>query len=163
MSIYTKNGDLGNSSLLNAKNKPKHNLEFEVLGKLDELQALLYNALVYSSSKEKFLESVCRDIQLINAYIAGASNISLVARLDEKTKTLEKEIDFLEEKLPKLKGFTRPKENKFSVHLNLVRVKAREAERYLVKFLAKKNGEEKGAILKYINRLSDYLFMKMLD
>ncbi len=162
MSIYTGNGDLGKSSLMGGKEKPKDSLEFEALGKLDEFQALLYICLTHVPPKENLLEQIAIDIQKINSYIAGFNDSSLIVQLDQSVRQLEKVIDALEAEITPLEGFVSPKDTSFSVHVNLARVKAREAERILVTLFGDDLSKTEGAVLKYINRVSDYLFMLML-
>lgn len=162
MSIYTGNGDLGKSSLVDGKERSKDGLEFETLGKLDEFQALLYVCLTHLPSKENLLEEIAIDIQKVNSYIAGFSETSLDVQLDQSVHQLEKVIDALEAEITPLEGFVSPKDTSFSVHVNLARVKAREAERILVTLFENDLSKTEGAILKYINRVSDYLFMLML-
>lgn len=162
MSIYTGNGDLGYSSIISGSPIPKSSHEFEVLGKLDELQAHFYLCLLHNSSKDLLLEVIAKDIYKINGFIAGASKKALETILRGRIKTMEQKMDEIEDSITPLSGFGSPNDTELSINLNLTRVKTREVERLLVSYFNEALSPERKIILAYFNRLSDYLFMLML-
>ena len=135
MSITTKTGDKGYSSILNKRLKKDH-IIFEAIGTLDELQAIIENVEI-----QKDLYEIMGAIATGNKDIR--SQISVVR--------LEKEIEKLEKKLKPVTKFLIFKKER-ARRLNWVRTVVRRAERSVV-FLKNKN------ILVYLNRLSDYYYL----
>ena len=155
MSIYTKKGDQGKSSLLDHKLFRKDDIHFEALGCLDEANSYLGLARCYCQKKklQTDLEQVQQDLMDI-----CASLVSSWAGFDfNRIKWLEEKIELLEKKLPKLSGFILPGGTIFSSHLHVARAMVRRAERMVVKFSRKE--KVKPPIFGYLNRLSDYLFV----
>ncbi len=162
MAIYTKNGDLGYSNLLDGVKKSKSSPEFNVLGKLDELQALIYVCLFYTSNEGNLLTEITHDIQKIGSYIAGAPLDTLSEVLNLRLEALEREIDAIEEKTTDLKNFKAPNKTELSLFYNLTRVKSREVERNVIELLGANLSQTDKIVITYINRLSDYFFAQML-
>ena len=140
MAIYTKTGDKGETGLYSGKRVYKDDLIIEVLGNLDEANSWL--GVVGGLTK------IQKDLMTICSILAGAK-LEFTAT---KTKALEEKIDKLEKDLPPLDHFVLPWGN-----LMYGRALVRRAERSLVKL--SKSQPVSPAILTYINRLSDYLFM----
>lgn len=137
MKIYTKTGDKGTPSLFNGLKVKKSNKIIEALGSLDELNAVL------GTIELPQIVEIQKDLMLINASIAGFKTVI------PKAEKLEKEIDKMERTLPKLKNFILPQGQ-----LHVARAVCRRAERKVVD-----SGRGQNDILKYLNRLSDYLFV----
>lgn len=131
--IYTKKGDFGETGLLGGKRVPKSDPLVEALGTIDELNAIL------GTLGLRELERIQREIMQINAYIAGFKT-----KIPSE-KYLEKSIDKMQKELPELKNFILPKGP-----FHLARAVCRRAERQAV---------SAGFKIKYLNRLSDYLFV----
>ncbi|MDP3994902.1 MAG: cob(I)yrinic acid a,c-diamide adenosyltransferase [bacterium] len=143
MSIYTKKGDKGKTSIFNGKRLSKDSLLIEAIGSMDEANSWL--GVIGG------FEDIQKDLMTISSILSGAKvDFSL-----SETEKLEKEIDGLEKKLPKLKGFTIPGGSGAKLHF--ARTLVRRAERGLVSLEIKNYKLE---ILAYMNRLSDYLYMK---
>ena len=153
MSIYTKTGDDGTTALYGGKKLLKSDLQVEVYGSVDELTSFI--GLVKDKIKNKndklFLISLQKDFYQIMAFLSGAK-LDLKF-LEEKVLTFEKKIDELEKKLPKLNRFILPGGTEISSWFQILRVICRRAERNVVRF------NNNIIIVKYLNRLSDLLFV----
>ncbi len=153
MSVYTKKGDKGKTSAIKWKCISKNELLFWAIGSLDELNSWI-GVISPTSPKATrgFLIEIQRNLFLINSVLAGAD----LKFPGGRTKKLEKEIDRLENKLPKLANFILPGGTPLAAKFHYGRVLTRRAERYLVAL----NEERKvnPEILKYVNRLSDLMF-----
>ncbi|MCX6705816.1 MAG: cob(I)yrinic acid a,c-diamide adenosyltransferase [Candidatus Woesebacteria bacterium] len=142
MSIYTKVGDGGKTFLFDGKKISKNSSICEALGSLDEVNSWLG---VIGGLKE-----TQKDLMIISSILAGAKiNFS-----SSKTKDLERRIDKLENKLPKLDGFIIPQEK--SAKLHFARALIRRAERAVV--AVPNLSAIRYPLLIYLNRLSDYIF-----
>ena len=153
MTIYTRTGDLGMTSLYGGKRVSKSDIQIEAYGSVDELTSFI--GLVASKISTKggdklFLISLQRDFHQIMAALAGAKiNLKF---LTEKIIGFEKKIDSLEKNLPKLNKFILPGGTEMSAWFHILRVICRRAERNVVRF------NNDGMIVKYLNRLSDLFF-----
>lgn len=169
MPIYTKTGDEGTTSLLGGRRVSKSIVRFEAIGCLDELNSILGIIISQIGTKEKLssLKEYLPRIQsellsvgsdLATPYSASSTFQKSIERIPEDfTKRLESEIDQMTKKLPKLRYFILPGGQNQASQLQLARAVARRAERNVVRLTkgAKVNPE----ILKYLNRLSDWLFV----
>ena len=161
--IYTKKGDGGTTSLLGGKKRiSKSSQVIRAIGSVDEVNSYLgvclSNLNLQSKSKKELINKLLdiqRDLFTMGAILAGAKIKLPSYRVIE----LEKEIDFLEEKLPVQKNFILPGGTAIAAHFIYTRALVRRAERELVKLsLQSKFGKYKQQII-YLNRLSDYLFI----
>lgn len=159
--IYTKKGDKGQTSTMRGKISKSDELA-EALGTIDELNSWLgvYREQILNSKHEdpnKFkipdeLKKIQSNLMTVNAILAGA-NKEFKAY---ETKHLENLIDKLQAKLPKLANFIYP-----MGELQYARAVARRTERKVVSYqlsVASEATIDKN-ILKYLNRLSDALFV----
>jgi len=158
MSIYTKRGDKGETCLIGSKDGGKQvskdSLRICAIGAVDELNSCV--GIVRSFSEDKGSDKKLKVIQsdlLTAGSILGGSELKFY---NSKTKKLEKEIDGLEKKLPKLTNFIIPNGTKIASFLHFARTLSRRAEREVVAL--SRIEEVKPQILVYLNRLSDYLF-----
>ncbi|MEK7526253.1 MAG: cob(I)yrinic acid a,c-diamide adenosyltransferase [Patescibacteria group bacterium] len=160
MSVYTKTGDKGETGLVSSDpNKPirisKSSAKIEVIGSIDELNSVL--GILVSNSEDQELCLILKDIQAnlftIGAIIAG----SKLEFSSDNTKHLEKLLDKWEGSLPVLKNFILPGGSQEAAWSFFARAVTRRAERNLVALSKKENINPE--ILKYINRLSDLLFI----
>lgn len=163
MAIYTKKGDSGTTGLFSTKLKnikrvSKGSDIISAIGSVDEANSYL-GICISLVKKEKtkkvdihFLENIQRNLFTIGSILAGAKLTF------EKTNTLllEKEIDKMENTLSPLTNFILPGGTIISAHLMYSRTLVRRMEREVVRLKKKDKMEE---ITKYINRLSDYLFI----
>lgn len=162
MSIYTKFGDKGKTSLFAGKVVSKANLRVNTYGALDELNS--YLGIILAKLKEvkikKTLNIVQSDLFSIGAYLANPlkeNDENLEKHLKEQVDFFENEIDLITKKLPVLKNFIFPGGGELGASLHFARTLTRRAERRVVELSEKEYVFPQ--ILIYINRLSDLLFM----
>ncbi len=161
---YTGNGDNGTTSLIGAEHIPKDNQLFFAIGTLDELNSNIGLALYYIHNEKVRgqLEGIQNDLFSMGAELASmlAKTSNTKTFSEERTSRLEKYIEELGSFLPELKKFVIPGGCEGAVHLHIARAVARRTEREIV--AASKSYKVSPAILKYINRLSSYLFVAAL-
>ena len=162
MKIYTKKGDEGNTQLLGGSMVKKTHIKLECYGTIDELNAFIgniYDQEISESHKEILLKI---QNQLFNlgsciAFDGKKESIKLPNITEQNIEMLEKEIDNMDASLPILKNFILPSGLSTVSKCHIARTICRRAERNLVAL-----GEEEKINplhLKYLNRLSDYLFV----
>lgn len=153
MSIYTKTGDDGTTALYGGKRISKADCQIETYGSIDELTSYIGLVVVKLKNKEEtsFLVEIQKDLYQIMGFLSGAK-IDLSV-LEKKVTKFEKKIDLIEEKLPKLNKFILPGGTEISSWFHILRVICRRAERNVVRF------NNNIIIVKYLNRLSDLLFV----
>ncbi|HIJ11287.1 TPA: ATP:cob(I)alamin adenosyltransferase [Candidatus Woesearchaeota archaeon] len=149
--LYTKNGDNGTTLLLGGPIAKDSRL-VHTIGCVDAFIASLDMCRLHLNSIDaRKLERVQDTLIKLTVFLTLREDNDIVTKKD--IGSLEKEIDILEKHIPaKFVRFNTPT----SCHLNEARVRCRELERFLVKYV------EKGIISKevfaYVNRLSDWLF-----
>ncbi len=174
MAIYTKTGDKGETKVFDKKSGEltqvrKDSCHIKTIGAIDELNSYLGVVKSKWESKQslpgkpgksesgnnyyKKLEQIQGNLFTINSILAG----SKLGLSSDETKNLEKQIDDWEGTLPVQMNFIYYGGSEISSLLFYARALARRAERELVEFT--KEQEVPEDIQKYINRLSDYLFM----
>ena len=161
MSIYTRTGDKGTTSLYGGKRVSKADLQVEAYGSVDELTS--YLGLIHSKVKDLkskvYLSGIQKDLYKIMAYLSG-SKLDL-GFLVSRVKNFEKRIDETEKELPKLTRFILPGGTELSSWFHILRTVCRRAERSVVKIFSSNESMKQSrnlAILKYLNRLSDLFF-----
>jgi cob(I)alamin adenosyltransferase len=161
MKIYTKKGDQGTTALIGGRRVPKNDLKIETYGTVDELNSwigLLRDHEIKNVYVEQLLEIQDRLFTAGSLLAADEGHKMQLPNLSESDiDYLENAIDAMNENLPEMKSFVLPGGH-FSVsHCHIARCVCRRAERLCV---ALNEIEQKYAtILKYLNRLSDYLFV----
>lgn len=164
MSIITKKGDKGITSLCYGVKASKDNPSIEACGVLDELCSFLglSKNLIKEQNNKKLIESIQKDLFVIGAEFATKfQHINKLKKRIDKSyiERLEKFIWDLEKKNKlKTRSFCLPGENLASSVLDISRAIARRAERLSVT-LRKKKILLNGDILIYLNRLSDLLYL----
>ncbi|MCB0349762.1 MAG: cob(I)yrinic acid a,c-diamide adenosyltransferase [Bdellovibrionales bacterium] len=176
--IYTKGGDLGETSLLGGRRVSKSNLQLEAYGTVDELNSTigvcLAQILLFEGANKsaKTLQSVVTTLKLtqhelfnIGSHLA-CEDEKLKPRLPELSKKLiaelESEIDKMTAELPVLKDFVMPGGHITSATLHVARTVCRRAERITISFIESQKTSpqlEQKHIVITLNRLSDYLFV----
>ena len=158
--IYTKGGDKGYTSIVGGKRVKKSSYLIEAIGNVDELNAFLGLVVNYLKPNQKdIIFNIQNDLFDIGADIAtplNKKNNNIRLRKNQ-TNYLEKEIDKINSKLKPLTSFILPGGNELSGWLHLARTISRRCEVSIVKLNEKNNINLE--ILKYINRLSDFLFI----
>jgi cob(I)alamin adenosyltransferase len=162
MTIYTRFGDKGKTSLYAGKTVSKASLRVNTYGTLDELNS--YLGFVLANTKNK---KIRQDLTIVqeDLFEIGASLASLVTNknealgkyLRERVLEFEKEIDRLTRELPELENFILPSGGITGSSLHYARTLARRAERRVVELSEKENINKETLV--YLNRLSDLLFM----
>ena len=160
--IYTKTGDKGQTSLGDGRRVSKDALRVEAFGTVDEANAALGVARLSAKGKlDAMLDRIQNDLFDLGADLCVPENPdnsrSRLRIAEAQVERLEREIDALNAGLKPLNSFVLPGGTALAAQLHLARTIARRAERLMVA-LAKK--EAIGApALRYINRLSDHLFV----
>jgi len=171
--IYTRTGDDGTTALGTGERRKKHDLRIAAYGTIDELNACLGIARLHTrgdADVDAMLARIQNDLFDLGADLCtpeqskgkGQGKGPAGARLavtDAQVTRLEHEIDALNAALAPLRSFVLPGGTPAAAHLHLARTVCRRGERLMVE-LADKEGEEvSAAALKYVNRLSDFLFV----
>lgn len=169
MSIYTKGGDKGETSLLGGVRVPKDSLRIEVYGTLDEVTSALGLARATTVN-----EDICKDIidlqgefidimgELASGPWEGASPVQLPKGRSFRTgpehvERLERMIDRLQAERIPYPHFVKPGGSQASAAMDMARTFARRAERRLVSL--GREEQVNPSLAKYFNRLSDLLYM----
>lgn len=161
MKIYTKKGDSGETSLFGGQRVSKSSLRIEAYGTVDELNSVIGVATshgVDSRSKE-LLDEIQIQLFVLGSDLATPPSKKLkIDRIGESDIIfLEQAIDELEEHLEPLKSFILPGGSPAGATLHVGRTVCRRAERLAVE--CSKEDEISDAAIKYLNRLSDFLFV----
>lgn len=164
MKIYTKTGDKGKTSLIGGTKVFKSDLRIESYGTVDELNSFV--GLCLDHLKSHNISNVLAEIQdrlfTIGAALACDPEKETKLKIPDLHETdvelLEKEIDKMNEVLPVMKSFILPGGHVTVSTLHVARCVCRRAERCCVR-MQKKEMEVESLIIKYLNRLSDYLFV----
>jgi cob(I)alamin adenosyltransferase len=163
LKIYTKIGDKGTTSLIGGTKVLKSDLRIEAYGTLDELNSYvgLCHDLLTDKSCKKILQEVQDRLFTIGSSLACDPEKEPKMRIpdlkEEDVVFLEKEIDRMNESLPEMKNFILPGGHSTVSHLHVARCVCRRAERCCVRL--QENEKEDSIIIKYLNRLSDYIFV----
>ncbi|MBL6657507.1 MAG: cob(I)yrinic acid a,c-diamide adenosyltransferase [Flavobacteriales bacterium] len=162
MKVYTKKGDKGTTQLIGGKRVPKNHERIDAYGTVDELNS--YMGLLRDQSVDKETQELIITIQnklfTIGALLANqdGNNKMKLPFIDEKdVSQLENEIDKMNGSLPEMRSFILPGGHTTVSFCHIARCVCRRAERLTIQI-----GEDVlqfEIILKYLNRLSDYLFV----
>jgi cob(I)alamin adenosyltransferase len=163
MKIYTKTGDDGTTGLFGGGRVRKCDARIDCYGTVDELNAALGWARVVAGAGSigDSLFRVQNELFVVGSHLAtpeDSPHTRSLPTLDEAmVGRLEMEIDAAEGELQPLRNFILPGGAEFAARLHLARTVCRRAERVLVDFSLDR--PVAGAILTYVNRLSDWLFV----
>jgi cob(I)alamin adenosyltransferase len=172
MKIYTKTGDAGTTGLFAGHRVLKSDPRIVAYGSVDELNSVLgvvlaqfpeslgESELLGRPLKQLLLE-IQKDLFSVGAELATPDPDSRGMRLlaAGRTQTLESMMDAAEEELPALTHFILPGGAPCAAYLHLARTVCRRAERNLVVLMQQADIADYGAVLVYLNRLSDCLFV----
>jgi cob(I)alamin adenosyltransferase len=163
--IYTRTGDDGTTALGNGERRKKYDLRIAAYGTLDEVSAAIGLARVHldeDAALDAMLARVQNDLFDVEADLCLAEKGPGGARLtvtDAQVEWLEQQIDLLNGELEPLRSFILPGGRPAAAYLHLARTVCRRGERLMVE-LADRPGEKvTPAALRYVNRLSDLLFV----
>ncbi len=163
--IYTRTGDEGTTSLGSGARRKKYDLRVSAYGTLDEVNAVLGIVRLHTTGNETLdaaLSRIQNDLFDVEADLCLSEKGPGGARMtvtDAQVTWLEGEIDRLNADLAPLKSFILPGGSPASAYMHLARTVCRRAERIMVELKDQPDEEVSPASLKYVNRLSDYLFV----
>jgi cob(I)alamin adenosyltransferase len=162
MKIYTRKGDAGDTSLIGGKRVPKHHVQIEAYGTVDELNSFVGLVRDWAPDKKtkEFLVLSQNRLFVMGSLLAEAkegSKMKLPQLNEEDVVAIENEIDRLEEGLPEMRHFILPGGHQAVSAAHVARSVCRRAERTVLRM----NEEHEVAelIFRYLNRFSDYLFV----
>lgn len=157
MKITTKTGDRGDTGLFGGRRVSKASTFIELVGQLDELQSYVGWARCAITDDEllRILDRIQDDLYRMMAVVGfGMKCPKHIREIDEEDVTfLEKYIIEWQDLVKNLSKFINPGSCEAAARLHIVRTVCRRVERRMVK------AEVEGEMLKYLNRLSDFLFI----
>jgi len=162
--IYTKTGDLGKTSLIGGTKVPKNNLRIETYGTIDELNSYigLTNDHLADENAKMMLKEIQDRLFTIGSSLASdpekAPAMKIPDLKEDDISLLEKEIDKMNEILPEMKSFILPGGHVAVSTTHITRCICRRAERLCVD-MQEHDLFVDPLVIKYLNRLSDYLFV----
>ncbi|TDE04118.1 cob(I)yrinic acid a,c-diamide adenosyltransferase [Flavobacterium hiemivividum] len=169
MKVYTKTGDKGTTSLFGGTRVPKDHIRIESYGTVDELNS--YIGLVRDQDMNAHYKAILAEIQdrlfTIGAILAtpqekevlksGELRLKNLGIVETDIELLENEIDNMESELPQMTHFVLPGGHTTVSYCHIARCVCRRAERLAVHLSHNEPVAE--IAIKYLNRLSDYLFV----
>lgn len=166
--IYTRTGDKGTTGLGTGERVPKHSLRIEAYGTVDEANAAVGMARVHLSGSHPGLDDKLSRIQ--NDLFDLGADLCVPDRgtkpeyeplrvTQSQVDRLEAEIDEMNSELKPLKSFVLPGGSPAAAALHVARTVCRRAERIMTELASDPNEVVSEAAIKYVNRLSDFLFV----
>ncbi len=169
MKVYTKTGDTGTTALFGGTRVSKHHIRIESYGTVDELNShigLIRDQEINSHYKDVLIEIQDR-LFTVGAILAtppeketlksGEKRLQNLGIKESDIEFLEQEIDKMEESLPPMTHFVLPGGHTTVSYCHIARCVCRRAERLAVHLNDIEPTDE--LVIKYLNRLSDYLFV----
>jgi cob(I)alamin adenosyltransferase len=165
--IYTRTGDDGTTALGTGERRKKYDLRVAAYGTLDEANAAIGIARLHTGD-DAALDAALARVQ--NDLFDAGADLTMPgkgrgpggARLtvtDAQVAWLESEIDRLNAELAPLKSFVLPGGSAAAAYLHLARTICRRGERLIAELRDKQDESVGDEVLKYVNRLSDFLFV----
>jgi cob(I)alamin adenosyltransferase len=165
--IYTRTGDDGSTALGTGERRPKHDLRVAAYGTVDEVNAVIGIARLHVAEfpgLDGMLLRIQNDLFDVGADLCmpdkgkgpGGARLDVT---EAQVEWLERQIDHLNKDLAPLRSFILPGGGPAAAHLHLARTICRRAERLIVELKDRPGETVTAAVLKYINRLSDFLFV----
>ena len=169
MKVYTKTGDTGTTALFGGIRVPKDHARIESYGTVDELNS--YVGLIRDQEINQHFKDILIEIQdrlfTVGAILAtppekevlknGQKRLQNLGIIESDIELLEKEIDTMEDSLPQMTHFVLPGGHTTVSYCHIARCVCRRAERLAVHL--SHNEPVADIAIKYLNRLSDYLFV----
>jgi cob(I)alamin adenosyltransferase len=169
--IYTRTGDDGTTALGTGERRKKYDLRIAAYGTIDELNACLGIARLHGAdvpAVDAMLIRIQNDLFDLGADLCspeldsgqgkGPDGVRLAVTQAQVTR-LEHEIDTLNEDLAPLRSFVLPGGSPAAAYLHLARTVCRRGERQMVELADRPEEKVSATALKYVNRLSDFLFV----
>ena len=163
--IYTRTGDDGTTALGTGERRPKYDLRVAAYGTVDETNAAIGVARLHvaaASPVASMLGLIQNDLFDVGADLAVPDRPGKAERLrivQSQVERLERDIDSLNANLKDLTSFVLPGGSPAAAHLHVARTICRRAERIMVELRDQPGETVTDASLKYVNRLSDFLFV----
>ena len=167
--IYTRTGDDGTTAIGSGARRKKYDLRIAAYGTVDEANAVIGLVRLHTAGDatldaalDKALGRIQNDLFDVEADLCLAEKGPGGARLtvtEAQVAWLEAEIDRLNAELEPLKSFILPGGSPASAYLHLARTVCRRAERHMAELKDRPGEGVSEPSLKYVNRLSDYLFV----
>ena len=165
--IYTRTGDDGSTALGSGERRKKYDLRVAAYGTIDEANAAIGVARLHTGHDAELDAALARiqnDLFDVGADLCtpGKGKGPGGARLtvtDKQVEWLEAEIDRFNAALQPLRSFVLPGGSAASAYLHLARTICRRAERLIAELKDKPDESVSSEVLKYVNRLSDFLFV----
>src|SRR5215469_3277616 len=165
--IYTRTGDDGTTALGSGERRPKYDLRVAAYGTVDEVNAAIGMARLHTGSDERIdamLARIQNDLFDLGADLCspekgkgpGGERLTIV---ESQVTRLEQEIDALNDELNPLRSFVLPGGSPAAAALHVARTVCRRAERMIVELSQRPEEPVSAAVIKYVNRLSDFLFV----
>ena len=162
MKIYTKTGDKGETALLGGTRVSKADLRLNAYGAIDELNSFIGMLRSYPVDKKlaEIIIGIQKNLFKMGAYLASEEESSVPGYLlinNSDIAILEKQIDRMEKDLKPLRHFILPGGHPMVSFCHMARTVCRRSERLTVELSEKTKVNL--AVVQYLNRLSDYLFV----
>lgn len=162
MKIYTKTGDQGTTSLFGGKRISKADLRIETYGTVDELNSWigLVRDQAVNAVRQESLVMIQDRLFTIGSILAtepGNTKVKIPSLTEDDILFLEKEIDVMDSALPPMRSFILPGGHQSVSFCHVTRTVCRRAERLTIALQEHETVDP--LVIKYLNRLSDYLFM----
>lgn len=164
--IYTKTGDEGSTALIGGTRVSKSHTRIDAYGNIDELNAHIGLLMVYCGeghAAQPLLAQVQDRLFTLGSALAcdpdKKSKLEIPELEEADVELLEQAIDEMETGLPALKNFVMPGGSLAASQAHVARCVCRRAERGVVQLVEQQSQAASGLILRYLNRLSDYLFV----
>nr|WP_297459902.1 cob(I)yrinic acid a,c-diamide adenosyltransferase [uncultured Halomonas sp.] len=160
--IYTRTGDKGDTGLGDGSRVAKYDLRVEAYGTVDEANAVVGMARLYTEGElDRMLSRIQNDLFDVGADLCTPEEkepkYPPLRVVDTQVERLEREIDRLNVNLPSLRSFILPGGSASGAHLHHARTVTRRAERLITHLMIEQIINP--AVLRYMNRLSDFLFV----
>lgn len=161
--IYTRTGDEGKTSLGDGSRLPKFHLRVNAYGSIDEANSVIGVAILHVEDPEtsQLLRHIQNDLFDVGADLCRpqrpGTEKPILRITDEQVTWLEHQIDRFNSELEPLTSFVLPGGSPASAYMHHARTVTRRAERDVVRLSA--DEAVNGAVLRYVNRLSDFLFV----
>jgi cob(I)alamin adenosyltransferase len=162
--IYTKTGDQGRTSLIGGTKVSKNNIRIHAYGTIDELNSFvgLLGDMISDIESRDMLREIQDRLFTIGSSLACDPHKEIALKIpdlhESDVQLLEKEIDFMQSKLPEMKSFILPGGHIAVSTAHICRTVCRRAERMIID-LDLSEPLQQPLIVKYLNRLSDYFFV----
>ena len=163
--IYTRTGDDGTTALGSGERRPKYDLRIAAYGTVDETNAAIGVVRLYVEDLRELdamLGRIQNDLFDLGADLAVPDREGKAERLRvvaSQVDRLERDIDALNDGLAPLASFVLPGGTPAAAHLHVARTICRRAERVMVELKAQPHEQVGDAGIRYMNRLSDFLFV----